>query len=187
VEVLTRLSWIDLAIIVVLAVGVFVGFTQGMIRYVLNVLAVIVAFVLASQLKQPLFDLLGFWRAFVPEVREFLLFLVLFFGLVIAGWFIIRAFYKRTRLPIARQLDEIGGAIFGLVFAAVLITFQLLVMDSIFAGQAERVPSVGGLQAYYNALNDSLLVQFFRDTIIPTAGYVARPFVPQEIADLLEP
>lgn len=185
-EVLTRLSWIDLAIIVVLAVGVFVGFTQGMIRYVLNVLAVIIAFVLASQLKGPLFDLLGFWQAFREDVREFILFLVLFFGLVIAGWFIIRAFYKRTRLPIARQLDEIGGAIFGLLFAAVLITFQLLVMDSIFAGQAERVPSVGGLQAYYNALNDSLLVEFFRDTIIPTAGYLARPFVPTEIANLLE-
>jgi uncharacterized membrane protein required for colicin V production len=187
VEVLTRLSWIDLAIIIVLAGGVFVGFTQGMIRYVLNVLAVVVAFVLASQLKRPLFELLGFWRAFQPEVREFLLFLVLFFGLVIAGWLIIRAFYRRTRLPIARQLDEIGGAIFGLLFAAVLITFQLLVMDSIFAGQSARVPGVGGLQAYYEALNDSLLVQVFRDTIIPTAGYLARPFVPTEIANLLEP
>jgi uncharacterized membrane protein required for colicin V production len=186
VEVLERLSWIDLAIILALAAGVFAGFTQGLIRYVLNVVAVIVAFVLASQLAGPLFDLLSFWTAFTPEVREFVLFIVLFIGFVIGGWFIIRAFYRRTRLPIARQLDEIGGAIFGLVWAAVLITFQLLVLDSIFAGVTERVPGVGGLQAYYDALNSSLLIDFFRETIIPTAGFLARPFVPSDIANLLE-
>ena len=38
-----------------------------------------------------------------------------------------------------------------------------------------------------DALNDSVLVQFFRETIIPTAGFLARPFVPREIADLLDP
>jgi uncharacterized membrane protein required for colicin V production len=186
VEVLSRLSWIDLAIILALAAGVFVGFTQGMIRYVLNVLAVILAFVLASQLAGPLFELLSFWTAFTPEVRELVLFIVLFVGFVIGGWFIIRAFYRRTRLPIAKQLDEIGGAIFGLVWAAVLITFQLLVLDSVFAGTSEPVPGVGGLRAYYDAMNSSLLVEFFRETIIPTAGFLARPFVPSDIARLLE-
>jgi uncharacterized membrane protein required for colicin V production len=186
VEVLERLSWIDLAIILALAAGVFVGFTQGMIRYVLNVVAVIVAFVLASQLATPLFELLSFWTAFTPEVREFVLFIILFVGFVIAGWVIVRAFYRRTRLPIAKQLDEIGGAIFGLIWAAVLITFQLLVLDSIFAGATDTVPGIGGLQAYYDALNSSLLVDFFRETIIPTAGFLARPFVPDDIAILLE-
>ena len=40
-ELLERLSWIDLVIIGILAGGVFAGFTQGMIRYVLNSLAAI--------------------------------------------------------------------------------------------------------------------------------------------------
>jgi len=43
------------------------------------------------------------------------------------------------------------------------------------------------VSSYYDALNDSVLVQFFRETIIPTAGFLARPFVPGEIADLLDP
>ena len=185
-EVLSQLSWMDLVIILLLAAGVFVGFTQGIIRYVLNVLAVILAFILASQLARPLFDLLSFWTAFTPEVRELILFIILFIGFVVGGWFVIRAFYRRTRLPIARQLDEIGGAIFGLVWAAVLITFQLLVLDSLFAGRTEAVPGVGGLRAYYDAMNSSLLVAFFRETIIPTAGFLARPFVPSDIARLLQ-
>ena len=183
-DVFARLSWVDLVIIVLLAAGVFAGFTQGMIRYVLNALAVVVAFVLASQLKGPVVDLLNFWRAFTPEGRELLIFVILFFGFVIAGFFAIRALYHRTRLPILRQLDEIGGAIFGLIFTALVLTFQLLVFDSFFRGGGE---TGGWVAAYYEALNDSLLIQFFRETLIPTAGFLARPFVPEEIADLLVP
>jgi uncharacterized membrane protein required for colicin V production len=184
VDVIGQLNWFDLVIILALVGGVFAGFTQGMIRYVLNSLAVIVAFVLAAQLKGPIIDLLRFWRAFTPEGRELLIFILLFVGFVIAGFFVIRALYHRTRLPIARQLDEIGGAIFGLIFVAMLITFHLLVYDSFFMGGGE---TEGWVASYYEALNGSVLVQFFRDTIIPTAGFLARPFVPGEIADLLRP
>lgn len=182
-EALGELNWIDLAIILVLAAGVFAGFTQGMISYVLNALVVIVAFILASQLKDPILDLLGFWTAFSPEGRELLIFVLLFFGLTIAGWFIVRATYRRTRLPVAKQIDEIGGAIFGLIFAALVISLQLIVLDSFFATQ-----EVGGwLAGYYDALNSSFIVGFFRETLIPAVGYVARPFVPDEIAALLRP
>lgn len=181
-ELLARLSWFDLVIILILAGGVFAGFTQGMIRYVLNAVAVIVAFVVASQLKEPIVELTRFWQAFTPEGRELLIFVLLFFGLVLAGFFAIRAMYRRTRLPIVRQLDEIGGAIFGLLFAALVLTFQLLVFDSFFRAGGQ---TGGWVASYYDALNDSLLIQFFRDTLIPTAGFLAKPFVPQEIADLL--
>lgn len=187
-EVLAELSWIDLLVVVILAIGVFAGFTQGLIRYVLNVVAVLVAFVLAAQLKGPLLALLGFWTAFTPEVRELLLFLVLFVGLVIGGWFLIRAFYRRTRLPIVRQLDELGGALFGLLFAAMFLTFHLVVLDSLFANPVgDAVGGAAGLKGYYDALNDSLLIGFFRDMLIPTAGFLARPFVPPDIRNLLFP
>jgi uncharacterized membrane protein required for colicin V production len=184
VELLTELSWIDLVIILALAAGVFAGFTQGMISYVLNAIAVVVAFILASQLKGPIHDLLGFWTAFTPEGRELLIFILLFVAFVIGGWFIIRATYRRTRLPVAKQIDEIGGAIFGLIFAALVISFQLVVYDSFFKAGGE---SGGWVAAYYEAMNDSLIVGFFRETLIPAVGFLARPFVPDEIALLLFP
>jgi hypothetical protein len=151
---------------------------------VLNAVAVIVAFVLAAQLKGPMHDLLGFWTAFTPEGRELLIFVILFFGFTIAGWFVIRALYRRTRLPVAKQIDEVGGAVFGLIFAALVLTFQLVVYDSFFKGGGE---TAGWVNGYYNALNDSLIIGFFRETLIPTAGAIARPFVPEEIALLLFP
>lgn len=183
-DLLGQLTWFDLVIILILIVGVFVGFTQGMIRYVLNSVAVLVAFVLGSQLKGPVVDLLPFWRAFTVEGRELLIFIILFVLFVVAGWFVVRALYHRTRLPIPRQLDEIGGAIFGLVWIAMIITFHLLVYDSYYASGGDPTGFVG---AYTDAMNASVLVQFFRDILIPTAGFLARPFVPGDIAQLLEP
>jgi len=182
VEFLAQLSWVDLAIVVVLAVGLFAGFTQGMIRYVLNAIAVVIAFVLASQLKGPVVDLLGFWNAFTREGRELLVFVLLFIVLVVAGFMLIRNLYRRTHMPIARQLDELAGAVFGLVFAALVLTLQLVIFDSYFMRGAE---SGGWVAGYYDALNDSLIVGFLRETVIPAVGLVVSPFVPSEIADVL--
>lgn len=185
-EGLAQLSWMDLAIVALLAGGIFIGYTQGMIRYVLNALAVLVAFVLASQLKGPLFEILGFWTAFTPELRELLLFILLFVALMIGGWFAIRAFYRRTRLPIIQQADEVGGALFGLLFVALVLTFHLVVLDSFFEAARETdIATAGPLKGYYDAMNSSLIVQFLRDSLIPTVGSLARPFVPREIATLL--
>ena len=181
-ELLSRLSWVDLLIIGVLAGGVFAGFTQGMIRYVLNAVAVLVAFVLASQLKGPLVELLGFWDAFTPEGRQLLVFNILFFGFVIAGFFVIRALYHRTRLPIVRQLDEIGGAIFGLLFTVLVISFGLIVLDSFFEGGGQ---TGGWVASVYDALNDSVIIEFFRNAVIPFAGFLVRPFVPSELTEFL--
>ena len=155
-----------------------------MIRYVLNALAVILAFVLASQLKGPIVELLRFWEAFTPAGRELLIFVLLFFGFVIGFFFAIRAMYHRTRLPIVKQLDEIGGAIFGLIFAAMLITFQLLVFDSFFV---EGNQTGGWVSSYYDALNDSVLVAVLPRDDHSDRRLPGRPFVPGEIADLLDP
>ena len=183
-ELLAELNWVDLAIIIALAGGVFAGFTQGAISYLLNALAVVVAFIVASQLKEPILELLGFWTAFDPEGRELLIFALLFIGLTVAGWILIRRTYRRTRLPVARQVDEVIGALFGLLFAALVISLQLIVLDSFFKGGGE---GTGWLNGYYEALDSSAIVGFFRETLIPAVGLVARPFVPEEIADLLFP
>jgi uncharacterized membrane protein required for colicin V production len=182
VELLTRLSWIDLAVIIAMAAGVFVGFTQGAIRYLLNSVAVLVAFVVAAQLKAPIVDLLGFWTAFTTAGRELFVFVVLFFVLVIAGWLTTRALYRRTSLPVPKQLDELAGAVLGLLWVAMLITFHLVVFDSYFLAGGEPRGWVG---AYWEALDDSLIIDYFRQALLPTAGFLVRPFVPASVAQFL--
>ncbi len=185
-EFFSQLGPMDLIIVLVLAGGVFAGFTQGLIRYALNIVVVLAAFVIASLLKRPLYDALGFWEAFTPAVREQILYLLLFVGLVVAGWFMVRSFFQRTRLPIIRQLDELGGAVLGLLFAALCISFLLVVMDTFFltAGDADAAEA-GIIKGLYDALDSSALVGVFRDTLIPTFGFLVRFIVPEEIARFL--
>ena len=54
-----KLNWVDFLVIIVLAGGAFAGFQQGLIRYVLSWVALVVAFIVASQLKGPLTDALS--------------------------------------------------------------------------------------------------------------------------------
>jgi uncharacterized membrane protein required for colicin V production len=187
VEFITQLNWIDLFILALLAGSVFVGWTQGLIRYVLSTFGAIIAFIFAAQLKGPVTDTLGFWTAFNPPLRELWIFIVLYVGATVGLWFAIRALYRTTRLPIIRQLDELGGAIFGFIFATVAIVFLLVVLDTFFMAEPDAVAAQAGfLRGLYEVMNDSLLVQVFRETVIPTAGAVARPFVPNEIAEFLQ-
>ena len=185
-EFLQRLGPIDLFIVASLAVGVFAGFMAGMVRYALNIVVVIVAFIIAAQLRGPFNSILGGWNVFGPEMREQLVFLILFIGFTVGGWFLVRTFWKGTRLPIAKQLDEIGGAVLGLVFAALSIVMLLVVMDTFFLSASDpAVNAAGPLKGFYEAMDSSVLVDFFRATLIPTLGQAARPFVPSEIAEFL--
>jgi uncharacterized membrane protein required for colicin V production len=186
VEFLQQLGPIDLVIAVVLAAGIFAGFMQGMVRCALNILVVIVAFIIAGLLRDPFDSILAGWHVFGPELRAQLVFLILFLGFTIGGWFIVRVFWKGTRLPIAKQLDELGGAILGLVFAALSLVMLLVVMDTFFQSAPDAaVNAAGPLKGFYDAFNSSVLVDFFRATLIPTLGQAARPFVPSEIAEFL--
>lgn len=188
-DFLQDLNFMDLLIILALAGGAFAGFKQGAIRYLLSWVVLVIAFVVAAQLKGPMTDVLSFWQAFTPALREFYVFIVLFVLLTIAGWFIVRAFYRTTRLPIVKQLDELAGAILGIAFVATFIVLHLVVFDTLFRGNVQGeglIPSqVGWLRGYYDALNSSVLVDFFRSTLIPTIGFIVRPLIPAEIARFL--
>lgn len=184
-DILRELSWVDLVILVVLLAGVFIGWTGGFLRYALNVVGVVAAFVAASLLKGPISDTLSGWTAFNPPLRELLVFIFLFVVLTIAAWFAVRALFGRAQLPMVRQLDELGGAVLGLVFVVVFVVLLLVTMDTFFRDpsvQAADQEQAGVLIGFYDTMNDSLLVSLLRETAIPVVGYVARPFVPQDVA-----
>ena len=171
-----------------LAGGVLVGFTQGTLRYILSSVAVLVAFVVASLLKGPIADALGtVWRAATPELQELWIFIVLFVGGIIGGWFVVRSFFRQTRLPIYRLLDEIGGAVTGVLFVVLVYSFSLVVMDTYFTGiDQSAIDAVTVLGPLYEFMNDSVIAGWFREYVIPIVGFVVRPFVPDEIDPYLD-
>lgn len=183
---------VDLLVILLLAVGALLGWTQGFMRYVACSAAVLIAFVVAAQLKHSTTDLLSVWTAFTPRVRELFIFLTLFVLLVVGLWFAIRAVASSLRLPVARIADEIGGALLGMFFVALFIVFLLVALDSYYTRPPE--PGVTGstelaearfLRTAYESANESALVGFLRDALVPTVGLLARPFVPDDVRAVL--
>ncbi len=178
---------LDLVVLVSLAGGVLVGFQQGALRYILNAIVVLVAFIVASQLKGPIADSVsGIWHASSPEQQELWIFIVLFAAGVIGGFLLVRTFYRQTRLPLVRQVDEILGAVLGVLWVALLYSFSLIVLDSFFQAATEAsAASASFLGPLYDAMNQSVIIGWFRDYLIPVVGFVVRPFVPPEIAQFL--
>ena len=186
-ELIAAFTVTDLMVLITLAGGVLMGFTQGTLRYLLGSVAVLVAFAVASLLKGPIADALAtVWRASTPEQQELWIYVVLLIIGIIGGWFLVRTFYRQTRLPIYRQLDEIGGAALGVLFVVLVYSVILVTLDTYFlhADQAvvDASPVFGPL---YQFLNDSVLVTWFRDYVIPIAGFVLRPFVPDDVDPFL--
>lgn len=182
-EIIGQFTVTDLVVLVTLAGGVLAGFQQGMLRYLLNGVVVIVAFILASQLKGPIADTIGsFWDFGSPNQQELWFFIGLFAVGVIGGFLLVRLFYRQTRLPIIRQIDEIGGAILGLLWVAILYSFSLVLLDSYFLTAPEAPTEAATvLGPIYEALNNSVILGWFRDVLVPILGFIVGPFIPDEL------
>jgi hypothetical protein len=105
---------------------------------------------------------------------------------LVGGWFAVRSIWQRSRLPIPKQLDEIGGAVLGVLFAAMTITFLMVVLDAFFTTAPDAATAGAGLiRSFYMAMNQSVLVDFFRTALLPIFGVLLSPLLPDDIADLL--
>ena len=186
-EFLSEFTVTDLVVLLTLAGGVLIGFQQGLLRYILNALVVLVAFVLASQLKGPIASgLRTVWTLGTPEQQELWVYLLLLALGIIGGFVLVRMFYRETRLPIVRQLDEILGAVVAVLWVALLYTFTLIVLDSFFEVASESsVAAATVLGPFYEFLNQSVILAWFREWLMPIVGFVVGPFVPHEIDQFL--
>jgi len=186
-DVIGELTILDLVVLVSLAGGVLAGFQQGALRYILNAIVVLLAFIVASQLKGPIAGAVsGVWHAASPEQQELWIYIVLLAAGIIGGFLLVRTFYRQTRLPLVRQLDEILGAVLGALWVAMMYCVSLIVLDSFFQAATEGSATAATLLSpLYDAMNQSVILNWFRDFLLPIIGFVVRPFVPPEIAQFL--
>ena len=116
-----------------LAAGVFAGFTQGLIRYALNAVVVRGRLRGRVQLKGPMYDaaqlLEGVHPAAAPS-RSSSCSCSSAWWWAAGSWCAPSTSARGCRS--SKQLDELGGAVLGLLFAALSIVFLLVVMDSFF-------------------------------------------------------
>jgi uncharacterized membrane protein required for colicin V production len=186
VELIGQFTVFDLAVLVSLAGGVFIGFQQGLLRYILNCVVVIVALILASLLKGPIADgVSGVWNMGTADQQELWIYLTLLVVGIVGGFVLVRMFYRQTRLPIVRQLDEILGAVAGVLWVALIYMVTLIVLDSFFLTTDN--PDVATiLQPLYDIMNESFILNWFREWLLPIVGFVVGPVIPDELDPFLD-
>lgn len=184
-EFIGQFTVFDLAVLVSLAGGVFIGFQQGLLRYILNCVVVLVAFILASQLKGPIANALDdVWNMGTADQQELWIYLTLLVIGIVGGFFLVRAFYRQTRLPIIRQLDEVLGAAAGVLWVALTYVISVVALNTFFL--VTDNPDVATiLGPIYDLLNESFIISWLNEWLLPIVSFILSPFVPPDVQPFL--
>jgi hypothetical protein len=114
------------------------------------------------------------------DQQELWIYLTLLTIGIVGGFFLVRLFYKQTRLPIVKQADEIGGAIVGLLWVAITYTFSFVVLDTFFL-TTDNPDVATMLGPIYEIMNESFILSWFREWLLPVLGFIVGPFIPEEL------
>jgi uncharacterized membrane protein required for colicin V production len=164
------------------------GYVQGTARRVFGIIALLFALLVAAQLRQPLGDYLaGEWTTAPHEYSLMVAFGALFLAVWIALSIGIQWAYRPAPLfqkyPV---IDELLGALLGVLEGGILLVVVLLVTDPFFTSTAGHAASSGEFpvfRALHDFLNDSLVAGYLRDHIIPNVLAVLGFLFPRDVVD----
>ena len=112
------MSWLDIVIIVALAISTFLGLRIGIIKAVLSLAGVIVGVVLAGQYYVPLADVLPFFSETSSAAKIVAFAIILIVAMVIAA--VAARFLKwAASAMMLGWVNHLGGAALGLVLGAI--------------------------------------------------------------------
>jgi membrane protein required for colicin V production len=120
-------NWVDALVILTLAVAFWGGYRAGVVREIIGLAAIIIAWVLAGAFAGPFADSLGVQLGVSVAVAHligfWLLFLVVFAAVRAAGWLLERA----ATLPIVKVVSGVGGGVVASAKAVLLLWLLLFV------------------------------------------------------------
>ena len=178
-------SVIDLLLFLLFAAFFVLGFAQGTIRRVIGIGSILFSFLFAANLADPLGSFLGAnWTQFPREYSYMIGFGTVFLAATLAFALVAQSFYKPQPLfEKARFVDEILGGFLGVVEFGLILIATLVILDSFFTlrGIAVDASELPFLREFWNALDSSSIVDFFRSNLIPGFIAVFDLFIPDRL------
>ena len=184
-----RISVFDLVILLALLAMFVVGYAQGVIRRLFGIAAILFSLIVAAQLRAPLGDYLAQqWGGIAPAYSHMVAFGAVFAAAAITLSIGIQITYRPAPLfqkfPV---LDEIVGGLLGVLEGFLILIVVILILDPYY-NQATVQATVGRgeftlLRDLHARLNESIIVEFLRTTVIPPILAVIGILFPQEIRD----
>ncbi len=112
------MSWLDLVIVVVLAVSAFLGLRMGIIKAVLSLVGVIVGVVLAGRYYIALADVLPFFSE-TSDVAKIVSFAIILIVVMVIAAVAARFLKWTASVMMLGWVNHLGGAVLGLVLGAI--------------------------------------------------------------------
>ncbi len=120
------MNWVDIIIIVYLALSVLTGFMEGLIRTVLSIIGLIVGIILAAHFYIQLGNILTFIsNKNVANIVAFVIILVAVMIIAAIIGLILRSIVKNIMLG---WVDKLGGAVIGFILGVLSISAILAVI-----------------------------------------------------------
>ncbi len=112
------MSWLDIVIVVVIALAAFGGLLIGLIASALSLAGIIVGIILAGRYYLPFSQHLGF----IPEenIAQIVAFAIILVGVILIALALAMVLRWAFSLLKLGWIDRIGGAVFGLAGGALL-------------------------------------------------------------------
>jgi len=152
------MNWLDIVLIIILAILLFDGWRHGLLHFVFEFIAFVLAIFVARLLYGPLADKLGFIQASeVAEIVAFLIICTIVF--IVAAVLFHITVEPRIKRAISKQANRIGGMVLGFIFGAALSVVIVLMLNK-FVALPLGIPwegTSGVRQAITTALNGSFL------------------------------
>jgi len=130
------MNWLDIVLLVLLGIAAFLGLKIGIIKAVLSLAGLIVGVILAGRYYIPLAQHLDF----IPGegVAEVIAFVIILMGVLIIAVVLALLLKWATSAIMLGWVDRLGGAIFGLLWGAILCG-ALLAMWLKYVSVAEAI------------------------------------------------
>ncbi len=130
------MNWLDIVILVAIAIAAFMGLRMGLIKTVLVLAGIIVGVVLAGQFSGPLGERLTFISS--EGVAKGVAFAVIMLAVLAAAAIAAALLTWAAKVVMLGWVNRLGGAVVGLLLGA-LFCGALLAMWVHFLGMAEAI------------------------------------------------
>lgn len=119
-------NWLDIVLLVIIAIAVIAGISKGLVRQFVGILAVVIGLILALMYHPFTAE---FFSSFVSQtaLAQFLGFLVIFFGALAVGWLVSAWLSKMMEGPF-KFLNHVLGGVFGLLKGTLICGVLLFAM-----------------------------------------------------------
>ena len=130
------MSWLDIAIIVIISISTFVGLRNGIIKTVLTLAGVIVGVILAGRFYVALADRL----TFIPQdtLARIVAFVIILSAVVLIASIIAGVLKWIASIVLLGWVNRLGGALLGLIMGSIFCG-ALLAIWTKFLGIADPI------------------------------------------------